>query len=341
MTIAKNKIAYLIALALPFVVLGYITLSNHHKHNSGELWHVEIAGYDPRDLIHGRFLRYRINWNEYGSVSGSKSTTDALCLNRSAPDSLTPAISQINADKIDSARCDSVLIAGKAKDHWNIALRQYYIPEEYANALDWAFGQTQYKFTIDLRISDADTLSVTDLYINGERMNKAIRALMAAYNKTRSGKRDEPYTWRFKVKDINPYYVSENQSCIAYDLDWSQYGLTLDPYQNTPDLCLTPSPEDAKMPIISMVTSDANSQQCTSIAKAGPWDNNSWIKQPKIICRSGQLGKFLIAQSKIKDAQYEIESTISNNGDFYSPELRINGQNIKDSMKSSAVSDAP
>jgi uncharacterized membrane-anchored protein len=341
MIISKNKIAYLLALALPFIVLGYITLSNHHKHNSGELWHVEIAGYDPRDLIHGRFLRYRISWNEYGNVSGGKAATDALCLMRSAADPRIPTITQIKADQTRTARCDSLLNAGRAKDHWNIPLRQYYIPEEFANTLDWAFGQTKNKFTVDLRIGGAGTLSVTDLYINGEIMHKAMPALKAAYNSARSGERNKPQTWRFKIKDITPYYISDEQNCVTYDIDWAHYGLEVSPYQNTPDLCLIPSPKDARTPIISIAAPDTNLQGCASIAESTPWNNNSWNRQPKTICQSAQLGKFMIAQSKINAAQFEVENTINNMGNFYSTELFINGQTLKDAMKNDAAHKAP
>tara|TARA_R110002126_G_scaffold13118_4_gene57029 strand:+ start:172582 stop:173607 length:1026 start_codon:yes stop_codon:yes gene_type:complete len=341
MTIAKNKIAYLIALSLPFIVLGYIALSTYHKHNSGELWHVEVTGYDPRDLIHGRFLRYRISWSEYGTVSRAQKTSDALCLMRNAADPRIPSITQIKAEAIASARCDSLLIAGSAEDHWNILLRKYYIPEEYADALDWAFGQTHYKFAVDLRISDKGTLSVTDLYVNGEVMHKAMPALKAAYSGTKTGDRLQPHTWRLKVKDLTPYYVSEEQNCVTYNIDWPYYGIDFDPYKATPHLCFMPSSYDEKTPVLSLITPQTDQNACRSIAESTPWNRNSWNNHTKIFCQSAALGKFLIEQSKIKNTYFEVENTINNRGDFYSTELFIYGLTLKEAMEESAASNAP
>jgi|GEM_PF-365801 len=60
----RRKIIALIVLLLPFVVLGLWTAQLVYSFSSGKNYHVIVEGYDPRDLLHGKYLNLRYVWND-------------------------------------------------------------------------------------------------------------------------------------------------------------------------------------------------------------------------------------------------------------------------------------
>ena len=78
----KNKLLT-IGLAAPFVVLLAWTLSLTFTRASGREVKVVIAGYDPRDLLSGRFVSYSIDWDETdcGQFAGGQCPENEFCEN--------------------------------------------------------------------------------------------------------------------------------------------------------------------------------------------------------------------------------------------------------------------
>jgi uncharacterized membrane-anchored protein len=199
MNIPTQKAIMLIALTLPFLVLGYLSLMNHKAQNSGTEWRVEISGYDPRDLLHGRYLRYQIEWRKHGtSTNASKATEKSLCLTPKSKNSLVPMAKMIDNAR-DQGSCTSLISAGKNANNWNLRMRQYYIPESYADRLDRAFRSNTHKFEINIRVSDDHKLSVGDLYIDGTVMTEAMPSLEAKYGKNAV---DTSKDWPFHVTPL-------------------------------------------------------------------------------------------------------------------------------------------
>jgi GDYXXLXY protein len=72
----KASMLYLwCALLLPIVAFAGLTARAELLRASGPVFRVAIAGYDPRDLLQGHSLRYRIQWPADGACD-----SDACCL---------------------------------------------------------------------------------------------------------------------------------------------------------------------------------------------------------------------------------------------------------------------
>ena len=50
------------ALLLPIVAFAALVVRAELWRASGPVFHVAIAGYDPRNLLQGHYLRYRLQW---------------------------------------------------------------------------------------------------------------------------------------------------------------------------------------------------------------------------------------------------------------------------------------
>ena len=66
-----------LALLLPIVAFAGLVVRAELWRASGPVFHVAIAGYDPRDLLQGHYLRYRLQWPADGACDGA---TCCLCL---------------------------------------------------------------------------------------------------------------------------------------------------------------------------------------------------------------------------------------------------------------------
>jgi hypothetical protein len=68
------------AVLLPIVAFAGLVVRAELLRASGPVFHVAIAGYDPRDLLQGHYLRYRLQWPADGECDGA---TCCLCLQTS------------------------------------------------------------------------------------------------------------------------------------------------------------------------------------------------------------------------------------------------------------------
>ncbi|MBM3222738.1 MAG: GDYXXLXY domain-containing protein [Candidatus Tectomicrobia bacterium] len=68
------------ALLLPLVAFIGITVRAERLRAAGPVFHVPIIGYDPRDVLRGQYLRYRLQWPADNTCQGP---TCCLCLRAS------------------------------------------------------------------------------------------------------------------------------------------------------------------------------------------------------------------------------------------------------------------
>ena len=317
MTAAKQmQIIHLICLILPIIILGYITLSTQHKQTSGKLWHVEITGYDPRDLLHGRYIRYQLNWSKYGKTPQTK---EALCLISGATDTTTPIISS------DQQNCASIIKAGKNPENWNYRGRRYQIPEKYADALDDAFADSKNKFSVDLHVHNGK-IYIGDLYMNGSKVKENYGHIQSRYNDKNSTK-FEAQEFTAALKNLRPYVVTDTQVCVSYEIDWARHGLIYDLTTNTPDLCL---PRQANGHMHAMPASD-DTQSCTARLNAGSWQS-TWNYPFETFCRNNRHGQFLLDQYKQDPAAFTAQISTNANETLYVKELMIHGVKFNDAF---------
>lgn len=128
-------LALIIMIALPSLLL---VKAAYDRHN-GKIWRVEIAGYDPRDLLRGHYLNFRYDWNfakTNDSWSCEYSKNCCLCLIEASPGNIVhPVAKTMACDAPEIRQCHSVVTSRK---ELNPALggQVYFIPEKHATQVE-------------------------------------------------------------------------------------------------------------------------------------------------------------------------------------------------------------
>jgi hypothetical protein len=148
---------------------------------------VPIAGYDPRDLLSGHYLRFQYVWNlAPGSAArGCRGEDCALCTDDPAP--FNPQVSLVPlADA--PAQCTS-FIAGSTVDRFDPGdsffirgtsdnLTRYYIPENEAMRLQRLLLTNETnapQFSLGLRVTAAGTAYIEAMYVDGVPLEQWLR----------------------------------------------------------------------------------------------------------------------------------------------------------------------
>lgn len=159
----------LIAVLIP--VLGLVALVGRAEYAArhGPTWTIPIEGYDPRDLLRGRYLQYRFafDWqgeNTCGPDSESGLGRDpepgcCLCLTRSTADGVDPPVRQTWCGEAEDL-CDGAL---RAEDV--VPPLRYYVPEERALELERALRDRD--AALELRIDPEGRPAIRELLLDG------------------------------------------------------------------------------------------------------------------------------------------------------------------------------
>jgi hypothetical protein len=138
---------------------------------SGPSWHVAISGYDPRDLLHGHYLRYRFDFTWAGeSTCGpeeGKALTDGccLCLTRTNERGIDPTVRQVSCDT--ARQCDGWLRSETVRP----PLR-HFVPEDRARELELALAERQ--ASLELVCTPAGKPAIRELYLDGRPWREAL-----------------------------------------------------------------------------------------------------------------------------------------------------------------------
>ena len=114
----RNKLL-LIFLLVPLIVP--IGLTIYHANHSAEEWRLPVRGYDPRDLLRGRYIQFRY---DFGNIQDSMKVRDFICL---SGDKKNPTIT-----KAVSGPCDQKIKVYNSM----LGQQKFYIPEAIANEAD-------------------------------------------------------------------------------------------------------------------------------------------------------------------------------------------------------------
>ena len=138
------------ALLLPIVAFAGLVVRAELLRASGPVFHVAIAGYDPRDLLQGRYLRYRLQWPGEGACDDA---TCCLCLRTSG------AHTKVECGVADAV-CDAQLSRQMIEQG-----REFFIQENAGPALEQAIRRGQ--GAIALNVTPEGQLRVHELFIDG------------------------------------------------------------------------------------------------------------------------------------------------------------------------------
>lgn len=138
------------ALLLPIIAFAALVARAELLRAAGPVFHVAIAGYDPRDLLQGHYLRYRLQWPIDGACDGS---TCCLCLQTSGVHTKVEC-------GVAGAACKAQLSHQMVEQG-----RQFFIQEDAGPALEQAIRRGQ--GAIALNVTPNGQVRVHDLFIDG------------------------------------------------------------------------------------------------------------------------------------------------------------------------------
>ena len=146
------------ALLLPIVAFAGLTARAELLRASGPVFRVAIAGYDPRDLLQGHYLRYRIQWPADGACDGEAC---CLCLRTSGDHTKV-------ACKAASQTCDAQLSRQMVEQG-----REFFIQEDAGPALEQAIRRGA--GTMDFNVTPNGQIRVHELFIDDVRHRRWLR----------------------------------------------------------------------------------------------------------------------------------------------------------------------
>ena len=157
----------IISLAIPILAILLSIGKYEYQVRSGEEWKFEIGGYDPRDLLKGHYLTYRILFDRDEKEKNSCDKNDeildcCLCLQRET--------SKVKTMWCETAakRCD-----GMINEKFLPRLRKFYIPENRGKSLENLVRSR--KAEILLSIHPSGDPNVKELLIDGEPWKQAVQ----------------------------------------------------------------------------------------------------------------------------------------------------------------------
>lgn len=160
----------IVALLLPLLVIGFgIGRAEHHLAHSKQ-WLFDINGYDPRDLLRGHYIQFRINLHEEApleSCEDNHSERCCFCLTTTA-DGEPPRVQRATC-ALAQTQCDGMLQVRKLSE-----LTRYYIPEDDAWKLEQAVREAARENLARLRVAISDTgqPQIESLLVNGQSIDR-------------------------------------------------------------------------------------------------------------------------------------------------------------------------
>jgi uncharacterized membrane-anchored protein len=157
-----------LVLALPLASIVMAIVRAEARRAQAEEWTFVATGYDPRDLLHGRYVRFRMDVQEdrtQADLACSNGDPNCcLCLTK-VTGSEVPRTRRTRCE--DAARCDGRLQA-RSLDR----IDRYYVPEERANELDARVrdAANEGRLRVVLSIDPTGRAEVIELRIAGERV---------------------------------------------------------------------------------------------------------------------------------------------------------------------------
>jgi uncharacterized membrane-anchored protein len=160
----------LMIVMIPFILLCLLIARAEYHLSTGTQWDIAITGYDPRDLLRGHYLRFRLayDWQEpKEQCSGNMGC--AYCLTdvgEQAP--------KVHIDDTDLAKqCDGFM----QYDDLQEPLNRFYIPETQARLAEDLLRQARIDNTAYLRLSiNKDGVPrIVDLLIDGRPLGELLK----------------------------------------------------------------------------------------------------------------------------------------------------------------------
>jgi uncharacterized membrane-anchored protein len=162
---SRGSRTLLLALALPIVAVALMAVRAEMVSRTGRAYRLKIEGYDPRDILSGQYLRYRVafRWD----AVGDRCTAAECCYCLNGPEGEEPTANRVSC----SAR--------GASDAWfreteTERMQRFYIPEGRGAPLEKALRDKRAEIVV--RISGNGSVVVQDLLLDGKPWRAVVDA---------------------------------------------------------------------------------------------------------------------------------------------------------------------
>lgn len=165
----------LLALVLPILSLAVLTSYRYYLQIVGEKFEVAIVGFDPRDLLSGHYLTYRVDFGVSGKCDKSDGANNEAYL-------CVKPVTKIFKYSDNMENCQ-LFITGQCtnnKEFYVADINRFYIPEEYARELDQLVRSK--KGSLILSVKNNGSVTIVDLLIDGKAWREAVREVKPKTN---------------------------------------------------------------------------------------------------------------------------------------------------------------
>jgi uncharacterized membrane-anchored protein len=166
MTDRLKRASLILALALPIAALGIMVARGEVITRSGRAYRISIEGYDPRDLVRGHYLRYRLDFRWEEPRERCTVAECAYCLRGEAGSE--PLVVRVGRD--DTAGCDASFPETQLD-----RLQQFFIPEDRGPVLERALRSRDAKLLV--KVSRGGSVVIQDLLLDGRPWREVVQEL--------------------------------------------------------------------------------------------------------------------------------------------------------------------
>jgi uncharacterized membrane-anchored protein len=153
----RSRILLIVALVFPIIALGILTGYKHYKVTVGTEVILPIEGYDPRDLLSGHYLTYRVNYGAKNICEQSKAIKHSVGYVCLQPKHFT---------YFKPETCQLMIKGNCSGSQFKAGIERFYIPENQASKLDKDVRSK--KGSIVLSVTPDGHAQIKDLLINGK-----------------------------------------------------------------------------------------------------------------------------------------------------------------------------
>jgi uncharacterized membrane-anchored protein len=129
---------------------------------------VDIEPYDPRDLLYGQYMQFKINWNWKNVEEAASVCTDhkncCLCISDGVDN---PFVNVMNCEESEKDLSCKHSIQGKSygSNQFDAGINRFYVDERFALPLEQVFQSGKEKFRVGLFVRDGQKPILEKLYV--------------------------------------------------------------------------------------------------------------------------------------------------------------------------------
>ncbi len=157
----KGPRIVVIAVGFPILVMAAWVGNLVIERNSGTVVEFKVTGYDPRDVLSGRYLTYRVDYGTVRECPEMGGYAQCLCLDAHAGEGLARGVS---ASSCEANSCPLFL---KGECRWGLfraGIEEFFVSERFASDLAQVPGNA----TVRVSVTRSGRGYVQGLFVDGQ-----------------------------------------------------------------------------------------------------------------------------------------------------------------------------